>query len=142
MKTLRYTFVTAGNHEIRNLLGTSSISGVRLHRIFYNNALGFLQIFMVLKEIFFEQVQCADISKKYSYMELASATYGKSMTLFVKLTFFICNWGFVVAFIVLVKKIFFFKEYLKILIFQINKLLAHASAQFFPTFPDFMSINI
>lgn len=53
---------------------------------------------------FFEKVQCADISKKYSYMELASATYGKSMTFFVKLTFFICNWGFVVAFIVLVKK--------------------------------------
>jgi amino acid permease len=67
-------------------------------------------------------VQCADISKKYSYMELASATYGKSMTFFVKLTFFLCNWGFVVAFIVL-----------------INKLLAHASSQFFPnSLPDFM----
>lgn len=56
-------------------------------------------------------VQCADLSKNYSYMTLASATYGKNFTLFVKWVFFFSNWGFTVAFIVLVSKYQIFINY-------------------------------
>ena len=47
-------------------------------------------------------VQCADLSKNYSYISLSAATYGKGFTLFVKIVFFLSNWGFTVTFIVLV----------------------------------------
>ena len=50
-------------------------------------------------------VQCGDATKKYSYMAISQETYGTKFTLFVKFSFFISNWGFIVAYMVLVNKL-------------------------------------
>lgn len=47
-------------------------------------------------------IQCAQIAKSYSYIGLARGS--PLLTFFVKFAFFLCNWGFTVAFIVLINK--------------------------------------
>ena len=51
-------------------------------------------------------VKCAESLKKYTYMGLAQKTQNKFMIMFIKLNFLIANWGFVVAYVILVNKTF------------------------------------
>ncbi len=51
-------------------------------------------------------VKCAERLKKYTYMGLAEKTQNKFMVIFIKINFLIANWGFVVAYVILVNKTF------------------------------------
>jgi len=50
-------------------------------------------------------VKCGDKARRYSYPDLASATYGKGVQFFVKLVFFLNNWGGCVIYTVLITKL-------------------------------------
>lgn len=51
-------------------------------------------------------VKTAEKLKKYSYMDLAESTCSKLMVIFIKLNFLIANFGYIVAYVILVNKTF------------------------------------
>lgn len=58
--------------------------------------------FVKLHYISVLKVKASDHTKKYSYMSLAKELYGPKVEFFVKLVFFINNWGGVVVYTTLV----------------------------------------
>jgi len=66
--------------------------------------------------------KCGDLAKKYSYAELAEASYGPVFVFFVKLIFFLNNWGGCVIYTIL-----------------ITNLLSTSVGMFFPDLPNYLT---
>jgi Amino acid permeases len=66
--------------------------------------------------------KCGEMAKKYSYTELAMATYGPAFQFFVKTVFFLNNWGGCVIYTIL-----------------ITNLIGTSFSIFFPNLPDFLT---
>ena len=48
-------------------------------------------------------IESADLTKKFSYQELAQVSFGRKFTLFVKFVFFLDSWRGCVGYSILVK---------------------------------------
>ena len=73
-------------------------------------------------------------------MKLAHYTSGKFMLYFVRINFFINNWGFIVAYIVLVKKLYLIYILIYLLFSKIKQWLMHLKCFFQIQFLIFLEI--
>jgi len=75
-------------------------SGVILSLLLYflSAVLGYISNFLLVKTA--EKIQ------RYTYMSLAHKTCNKYLVYFIKFNFLLANWGFVVAYVILVNKTF------------------------------------